>query len=163
MKFCSVFGHSWGSITCPHGLLLTDPEPAGPSSLNLLFNKAKSDKTHPRDDSFFSKNKLCLTTYISESSTELRPKVIWRNKYDKVKLKYFGVVTAFLEVIGTKSNSDEMMNGSWTQWLRHTPGTEHEPLPLVLETVSCNSPAGPSPALTHLTAKPHRLERLKSP
>lgn len=80
--------------------------------MNLLFNKAKSDKTHPRDDSFFSKNKLCFTTYISESSTELRPKVICRNKYDKVKLKHFGVVTAFLEVIGTKSNSDEMMNGS---------------------------------------------------
>lgn len=51
----------------------------------------------------FSKNKLRLTTYISKGSTELRPKVICRNKCDKMKLKHFVVVTAFLEVIGTKS------------------------------------------------------------
>lgn len=35
----------------------------------------------------------------------------------------------------------------------NTAGTEHGPLPLVLETVSCNSPEGPSPALTPLNSK----------
>lgn len=40
--------------------------------------------------------------------------------------------------------------------MRHTPGTERGPLPLVLETLSSSSPAGSSPALTHLNSKTPR-------